>query len=69
MKIELTREQSTALKRALESYLGDLRMEIADTDSQDFRDGLKHEKGLLVDVVQQLGGQPSGLVEAGIQSR
>jgi hypothetical protein len=64
VKIDLTKEQSQALKRALEVYLGDLRMEIADTDSQDFREGLKHEKGLLVDVVQQLGGKPSGLVEA-----
>ena len=64
VKIDLTKEQSQALKRALEVYLGDLRMEIADTDSQDFREGLKHEKGLLVDVVQQLSGKPSGLVEA-----
>jgi hypothetical protein len=63
VKIDLSKEQSAALKRALESYLSDLRMEIADTDSQDFREGLKHEKVLLVDVVQQLGGRPSGLVE------
>ena len=54
LKIDLTIEQSTALKRALESYLGDLRMEIADTDRQEFRDGLKQEKQLLVEVVGKL---------------
>jgi hypothetical protein len=60
VKLELNEEQSKALRRALESYLGDLRMEIADTDLQDFRDGLKHEKVLLQDVVTLLGGKPVG---------
>ena len=32
------------LREVLENYLSDLRMEIADTDSMDFREGLKHRK-------------------------
>ena len=55
-RIELTTDQVAALRRALELYLGELRMEIADTDQKDFRDGLKQEKGLLADVLTQLEG-------------
>lgn len=54
MQIELTPEEGKALKHALEVYLSDLRMEIVDTDSQDFREGLKHEKQLLQAVVGKL---------------
>jgi hypothetical protein len=54
MHIELTPEEGKALKHALEVYLSDLRMEIVDTDSQDFREGLKHEKQLLEAVVSRI---------------
>jgi hypothetical protein len=54
MHMDLTAEESKALKHALEVYLSDLRMEIVDTDSQDFRDGLKHEKQLLESVVGKI---------------
>ena len=39
---------------ALESYLSDLRMEIADTDSYDFRQGLKRRKATLLKVLDAL---------------
>jgi len=52
--MELTAEEGKALKHALEVYLSDLRMEIVDTDSQDFREGLKHEKQLLEAVVGKI---------------
>lgn len=54
--MELTPEEGKALKHALECYLSDLRMEIVDTDNQDFRDGLKQEKHLLEQVVTKIKG-------------
>lgn len=56
MHMDLTPEEGKALKHALEVYLSDLRMEIVDTDSQDFREGLKHEKQLLEAVVAKIKG-------------
>ena len=52
--IELSREQADVLAQALESYLSDLRMEIADTDLKDFRDMLKHRKALLNEVLEAI---------------
>lgn len=52
--IELSREQADVLAQALESYLSDLRMEIADTDLMDFRDMLKHRKVLLNEVLEAI---------------
>jgi hypothetical protein len=54
MTIELTREQEEELEMALSSYLSDLRMEIADTDSYDFRQALKQRKTLLNQVLERL---------------
>lgn len=54
VRVEFTADESKALKQALESYLSDLRMEIVDTDSQDFRNGLKQEKHLLESVVVKI---------------
>lgn len=56
VRVEFTPDETRALKHALESYLSDLRMEIVDTDSQDFRDGLKVEKHLLEAVVTKIKG-------------
>jgi hypothetical protein len=44
IRLELTDDDAKVLRVALESYLSDLRMEVADTDRQDFRDGLKQEE-------------------------
>ncbi len=52
--LELTQQDAAALKAALESYLGDLRMEIADTDSMDFRESLKGTKASLRRIVDAL---------------
>jgi hypothetical protein len=50
--IELAPEDARLLREVLESYLSDLRMEIAGTDSVSFRDNLKKTeaflKGLLI---------------------
>lgn len=58
--LELTPDEAETLSEALESYLSDLRMEIADTDRQDFREMLKAKKMVLVKVVEALAqGQPA----------
>ena len=49
--IDLDPTEAEVLKMVLESYLSDLRMEIADTDSQDFREKLKARKMTLRKVV------------------
>jgi predicted RNA binding protein with dsRBD fold (UPF0201 family) len=50
----LTARETELAIEAIENYLSDLRMEIANTDSQDFRDGLKERKSALRKLVQAL---------------
>ena len=45
--LELSPTEAEILRMVLESYLSDLRMEIADTDSLDYRKGLKDRKAVL----------------------
>lgn len=47
IQLDLTRREAELLADALDDYLSDLRMEISDTDSQDFRDRLKERKAAL----------------------
>lgn len=54
MDVELTEEESSALRNALRSYLSDLQMEIADTDDRRFKDGLKHERTVLEATMEKL---------------
>ncbi len=56
IELDLNEEEVQTLKEVLESYLSDLRMEIADTDSYDFRKMLKERKALLMRVVKTLAG-------------
>jgi hypothetical protein len=55
-QLTLDPEQTSALAHALESYLGELRAEIAGTDSYDMREQLKRQESILDDLVAQLGG-------------
>jgi hypothetical protein len=55
MTIELTQAEVQELERVLASYLSDLRMEIAGTDSYDFRQALKERKVTLSHVLERLG--------------
>lgn len=61
--IELEPTEAEVLKMVLESYLSDLRMEIADTDSKDFREQLKARKLVLRKVVALISAG-RGLAEA-----
>ena len=54
MMLELTPNEAEELGQALESYLSDLRIEIAGTDSWDYRQALKGRKNLLSQVLHQV---------------
>ena len=51
MNLELTDEESAAVRSALTSYLSDLRQEIAGTDRKEMRDELKRRESLLASVL------------------
>jgi hypothetical protein len=52
--ITLTDAEAATLRDALENYVSDLRMEIADTDRMDFREDLKHREAVLNKVLAAL---------------
>jgi hypothetical protein len=59
VQLTLTDQDATTLKKALQTYLSDLRMEVANTDAQDFREGLKQEEAVITRLVDELGGDRS----------
>lgn len=56
IRIELTEAEAATLQDVLDSYLSDLRMEIADTDRMEFREQLKGKKKVIEDVIGRLAG-------------
>ena len=54
-KLELTDDEARLLKEILQSYLGDLRMEIADTDLQSFRNKLRSNEELIKRIIDRFG--------------
>jgi len=52
--LNLNIEEREAIINVLESYLSNLRYEIADTDSMKFRNGLKEKKVLLTKLLNTL---------------
>ncbi len=52
--VELDKKELEVLKEILWSYLGDLRFEIADTDSKDWRDYLKDKEEVIKRVIPKL---------------
>ena len=52
--IDLSPEDARLLRDVLESYLGDLRMEIAGTESVSFRENLKKTEVLLKSLLLRL---------------
>ncbi|MBM2846889.1 MAG: carbamate kinase [Bacteroidetes bacterium] len=53
-EIELTDQERDLLTQAIEVYLSDLRMEIGNTDSSDYREKLKTRKNTLSKILQTL---------------
>ena len=56
MDIELTPEESAAVRAALRNYVSSLRMEIVDTDNPAFKRDLKQERELLESALIKLDG-------------
>ena len=54
IRLELSGEDAQTLAAAIESQLSDLRYEISNTDSLDFRETLKKKKAALIRVLEQL---------------
>ncbi|MBN2298210.1 MAG: hypothetical protein JXM72_06425 [Deltaproteobacteria bacterium] len=54
VQLNLSPEEQEALIEVLTDCISDLRMEIADTDKQDFREEIKVRKELLKKVVDAL---------------
>jgi len=54
VRVELTAEEAEDLRAILENYLSDLRMEIVDTDGDDFRKMLKKRKDFVGNLLEQL---------------
>ena len=52
--LDLTEREQEVLSATIESYLADLRMEIAETDSLDYREMLKEQKQILTDIQERL---------------
>jgi hypothetical protein len=53
-QLNLTENEVLILKKTLDYYISDLRMEIADTEDKDFRDGLKQEEVILTKILKSL---------------
>jgi hypothetical protein len=54
LQLDLTQDETNILRQVLEEYLSDLRMEIVDTEDQDFREMLKRRKNALTKVLDML---------------
>ncbi len=53
-RIDLTGREAELVVDTLRNALSDLRMEISDTDRQDYRDGLKERKAALQKAIHEL---------------
>ncbi|HEY6040510.1 MAG TPA: hypothetical protein VIX58_00140 [Anaerolineae bacterium] len=61
-ELRLTRGERDLLAEVLDSYLGDLRVQIANTDNFDFRENLKEKERTLARVLVALRQIKEGLL-------
>jgi len=54
MVIDFTDEECEVLRRALTSYVGDLREEITKTEQHEWLEGLRRERDILGRVIERL---------------
>jgi len=54
LEIDMSLEEMKVLSSSIEKYLSELRMEIVDTDKEDFREKLKVEKRILYKFLEKL---------------
>ena len=57
LTLDLSASEQAVLRQVLEDAVSELGMEIAATDSKDFRDDLKARREVLEKVVAALGGR------------
>jgi hypothetical protein len=60
VSLQFDAEESAAVRKALQAYLSDLRMEIVDTDNPGFRRELRSERSVLEGVVAKLDQAAAG---------
>ncbi len=53
-QLSLTNKEEETLTKASEAYLSHLRMEIADTDAHDFREGRNREESVITRLLERL---------------
>lgn len=58
VRIELSETQAEDLRKMLEGWLGDLRMEVSQTDRKTWRDHLKRREDLVKLLLRQLAPAP-----------
>jgi hypothetical protein len=58
LRLELTDEEQRVLAELLETDIGDLRLEIADTDNAEFREMLKRREQVLKHLLAQVRAAP-----------
>jgi dGTP triphosphohydrolase len=54
VKLELTEQQAKVLSEILDTFMSDLRMEIADTERKAWRDKMKEEEDFIKDLIKRL---------------
>lgn len=54
IQLELGPDEARIMREILESYLSDLRLEIADTEKKAFRDELHKKENFIKSVVERL---------------
>ena len=54
LEFDISKEEIRILTSTLEKYLSELRMEIVDTDSEDYRERLKQEKRVIYSFLEKL---------------
>lgn len=57
-RLDLDSQETNVLRQVVERYLSDLRMEITDTDRQNYREMLKEQKRTLEGILERLGPEP-----------
>ena len=63
VQLILTEKDAATLRKVLETYVSDLRMEIRDTDAHDFRESLKQDEAAINVWIEQLRTQAPDLTD------
>jgi hypothetical protein len=54
VNLRMDDEEAMVLRRVLDSYISDLRMEVSNTSLMEFRERLKHEEFILKELLGRL---------------